>query len=108
MNRLDISVTLNDGQTVSLVLFGQEGTLFEISQEEAQAYGESCCQLVEGKSYEYGIDAGYHLEGEVVYSSRLNESTGILQTGNQVGDVICGSLPGREMVRRSSVGSSLC
>lgn len=30
MNRLDISVTLNDGQTVSLVLFGQEGTLFEI------------------------------------------------------------------------------
>ena len=78
MNRLDISVTLNDGQTVSLVLFGQEGTLFEISQEEAQAYGESCCQLVEGKSYEYGIDAGYHLEGEVVYSSRLNESTGIL------------------------------
>lgn len=85
MNRLDISVTLNDGQTVSLVLFGQEGTLFEISQEEAQAYGESCCQLVEGKSYEYGIDAGYHLEGEVVYSSRLNESTGILQTGNQVG-----------------------
>ena len=53
--------------------------------EEARAYGESCCQLVEGKSYEYGIDAGYHLEGEVVYSSRLNESTGILQTGNQVG-----------------------
>ena len=85
MNRLDISVTLNDGRTVSLVLFGQEGTLFEISQEEAQAYGESCCQLVEGKSYEYGIDAGYHLEGEVVYSSQLNESTGILQTGNQVG-----------------------
>ena len=37
MNRLDISVTLNDGQTVSLVLFGQEGTLFEISQEDAQA-----------------------------------------------------------------------
>ena len=100
MNRLDISVTLNDGQTVSLVLFGQEGTLFEISQEEAQAYGESCCQLVEGKSYEYGIDAGYHLEGEVVYSSRLNWEPG--------GDVICGSLPGREMVRRSSVGSSLC
>ena len=101
---MDLTVTLNDGQTISLVLFGEEGTLFEISLEEARAYGESCCQLVEGKSYEYGIDAGYHLEGEVVYSSRLNESTGILQTG----DVICGSLPGREMVRRSSVGSSLC
>ena len=82
---MDLTVTLNDGQTISLVLFGEEGTLFEISLEEARAYGESCCQLVEGKSYEYGIDAGYHLEGEVVYSSRLNESTGILQTGNQVG-----------------------
>ena len=40
---------------------------------------------MEGKRYEYGIEAGYHLEGEVVYPSRLNESSGILQTGNQVG-----------------------
>lgn len=82
---MDLTVTLNDGQTISLVLFGEEGTLFEISSEEARAYGESCCQLVEGKRYEYGIEAGYHLEGEVVYPSRLNESSGILQTGNQVG-----------------------
>ena len=49
---MDLTVTLNDGQTISLVLFGEEGTLFEISLEEARAYGESCCQLVEGKSYE--------------------------------------------------------
>ena len=99
MNRLDISVTLNDGQTVSLVLFGQEGTLFEISQEEAQAYGESCCQLVEGKSYEYGIDRLF-LPVERIHRDFTDWEPG--------GDVICGSLPGREMVRRSSVGSSLC
>ena len=69
MNRLDISITLNEGQTVSLVLFGQEGTLFEIPKEEAQAYGEACYQLVEGKNYEYGITAGYRLEAEVVSPS---------------------------------------
>lgn len=68
-----------------MVLFGEEGTLFEISSEEAQAYGESCYQLVEGRHYEYGIDPGYCLEGEVVSPSHLNESTGTLQTGNQVG-----------------------
>ena len=28
---MDLTVTLNDGQTISLVLFGEEGTLFEIS-----------------------------------------------------------------------------
>ena len=39
---MDLTVTLNDGQTISLVLFGEEGTLFEISLEEARAYGESC------------------------------------------------------------------
>ena len=85
MNRLDISITLNDCQTVSLVLFGQEGTLFEIPQEEAQAYGEARYQLVEGKGYEYGITAGYRLEGEVVSPSHLNLSAGTLQTGNLVG-----------------------
>lgn len=85
MNRLDISITLNEGQTVSLVLFGQEGTLFEIPKEEAQAYGEACYQLVEGKNYEYGITAGYRLEAEVVSPSHLNLSAGTLQTGNWVG-----------------------
>lgn len=85
MNRLDISITLNDGQTVALVLFGQEGTLFEIPQEEAQTYGEGCYQLVEGKQYEYGITSGYRLEAGVISPSHLNPSTGILQTGNHVG-----------------------
>lgn len=82
---MDLTVALKDGQTVSLVVFGEEGTLFEIPSEEAQAYGESRYQLVEGKCYEYGINPGYRLEGEVVYPSRLSASTGTLQTGNQVG-----------------------
>lgn len=85
MNRLSILITLCNGQTVPLELFGQEGTLFEISQEEAREFGEACYQLVEGKRYEYRIGADYRLKGEVVYPSQLNKSTGILQPGNQVG-----------------------
>lgn len=85
MNRLSILITLYNGQTVPLELFGQEGTLFEISQEEAREFGEACYQLVEGKRYEYRIGVDYRLEGEVVYPSQLNKSTGILQPGNQVG-----------------------
>lgn len=85
MKRLDIPITLNNAQTVSLVLFGKEGTLFEISQEEAREFGEACYQLVEGKQYEYGVTPGYRLEAGVVYSSNLQESMGILQTGNLVG-----------------------
>ncbi len=85
MNRLDIPVTLQDGQTVFFVLFGQEGTLFKIPQEEARAYGEACCQLAEGKSYEYGITEGYKVAGGMLTPSRVNPSAGILQTGNFVG-----------------------
>lgn len=85
MNRLDIPIVLDGGRTVALVLFGQEGTLFEISPDEAQAYGEACYQLVEGKQYEYGITSGYRLEAGVISPSHLNPSTGILQTGNYVG-----------------------
>lgn len=85
MNKLNIHLTLKDGRTVSLALSGQEGTLFSISSEEAQEYGEAPYQLVEGKSYEYKITTGFRLENEIVTPSRLNESSGILQTGNLVG-----------------------
>lgn len=67
MNRLDIPITLDNGQTVPLELFGQEGTLFEISKEEAREFGEACYQLMEGKQYEYGIGSDYRLEGELFF-----------------------------------------
>lgn len=85
MKELEITILLSKTQPISITLCGKEGTLTEISQDEAKEYGEACYQLTEGCRYEYKVTTGYRLKAEIVRQSKFDASGGILETGNKVG-----------------------
>src|SRR5687767_1600761 len=68
----------------------KKGSLSLISDEEAMYFSEARVQINEGAEYEYEITEGLELKvsPKLARKSKLNGSTGILTTGNQVGTLL--------------------
>lgn len=85
-NKLVIPVSVN-GEVISLTIFGESTTLFNIPANDAIENGESEFQLVEGNFYEYQLSSEeYHLNApEIVTPSRIKKSYGRISPNIYVG-----------------------
>ncbi len=76
----------NHSRIVVVIHEESPGTLALLTKEEAQEYGESPYQLLEGERYEYELPPGYSLErSPLVQPSRIRPHNGRILTNTSVG-----------------------
>tara|TARA_B110000211_G_C14088729_1_gene557915 strand:+ start:3564 stop:5948 length:2385 start_codon:yes stop_codon:yes gene_type:complete len=83
-----IKIAVAPNVYLTLHPIGENASIYEIDESEAQEFGEATIQILEGRRYEYELsDDDYHLEEikKCVIPSKSKNSRGTIVTGNYVG-----------------------
>ncbi|NTS39953.1 DUF2357 domain-containing protein [Flavisolibacter sp. BT320] len=94
MNELIIRLNLSAKRSITIEIYSETSTddVFLVGEEEARENGESPYQILEGHSYEYGIEKGFVLEqiGGIVIQSKKSQNQGRIVPGIYVGTLTIG------------------